>query len=155
MDTIVILVALVIFLGIVAYSGGFKAILNALDARGNGVKAELAEAARLRGEAEALLKDLQERRIVAEREAEQLLADARAEAERIRIEQEQKLAEFVTRRTKLAEQKIAMAEAQATADVRAAAADAAVKAAEILLRGSPASDTFVTKGIAQLRDRIN
>ena len=41
--------------------------------------------------------------------------------------------EFVTRRTKMAETKIAQAEAQAVADVRAAAADAAVAAAEKML----------------------
>ena len=42
--------------------------------------------------------------------------------------------EFVARRTKLAEAKIGQAEAQALADVRAAAADAAVAAAEKILR---------------------
>ena len=44
--------------------------------------------------------------------------------------------EFVARRTKMAETKIAQAEAQAVADVRAAAADAAVAAAEKILRES-------------------
>ena len=42
--------------------------------------------------------------------------------------------EFVARRTKQAEAKIAFAEAQAAAEVRAAAADHAVRAAEIVLR---------------------
>ena len=41
--------------------------------------------------------------------------------------------EFVARRTKMAEGKIAQAETQALADVRAAAADAAVRAAEKIL----------------------
>ena len=52
--------------------------------------------------------------------------------------------EFVARRTKMAETKIAQAEAQAVADVRAAAADAAVAAAaEILtdtVKGKVADD---------------
>ena len=42
--------------------------------------------------------------------------------------------DFIARRTKQAEAKIAFAEAQAAADVRAAAADHAAKAAEIVLR---------------------
>ncbi len=44
-----------------------------------------------------------------------------------------KIEEFVARRTKMAETKIAQAEAQAAADVRSAAAEAAVAAAEKIL----------------------
>ena len=44
--------------------------------------------------------------------------------------------DFVARRTKTAESKIALAEAQALADVRAAAADAAVAAASTILSQS-------------------
>ena len=54
--------------------------------------------------------------------------------------------DFVARRTKMAETKIAQAEAQALADVRAAAADAAVAAAEKILtaaaKGKVAEDLF-------------
>ena len=59
---------------------------------------------------------------------------AKAEAERVAAEAKAKMEEFVARRTKMAETKIAQAEAQALADVRAAAADAAVAAAEKILR---------------------
>jgi hypothetical protein len=45
--------------------------------------------------------------------------------ERLAADAQAKLTDFVARRTRMAEQKIAQAEAQATADVRAAAADAA------------------------------
>jgi len=58
-----------------------------------------------------------------------IIANAKAEAERIAAEAKTKMEDFVARRTKTAEGKIAMAEAQAVADVRAAAADAAVTAA--------------------------
>ena len=44
--------------------------------------------------------------------------------------------DFVARRTKTAESKIALAEAQAVADVRAAAAEAAVAAASTILSQS-------------------
>ena len=58
----------------------------------------------------------------------------------------------------MAETKIAQAEAQALADVRAAAAEAAVAAAEKILtqtvKGSVA-DGLINKGIADLKSKLN
>ena len=69
-----------------------------------------------------------------------------------------KIEEFVARRTKMAETKIAQAEAQAAADVRAAAADAAVAAAEKILtqetKGSLAAG-LISKGIEDIRKKLN
>jgi len=66
--------------------------------------------------------------------------------------------DFVTRRTKTAESKIALAEAQAVADVRAAAADAAIAAASTILsqsvKGEVAND-LLAKGIAEVRQKLN
>jgi F-type H+-transporting ATPase subunit b len=66
--------------------------------------------------------------------------------------------DFVARRTKMAETKIAQAEAQAVADVRAAAAEAAVSAAERILiqsaKGKTAED-LVTQGIADVKSKLN
>ena len=49
----------------------------------------------------------------AEREAQDIIAGAKAEAERLAAEAKAKVEEFVARRTKMAETKIAQAEAQA------------------------------------------
>ncbi len=66
--------------------------------------------------------------------------------------------EFVARRTKMAESKIAQAEAQALADVRSAAAEAAVAAAETILtrtvKGKVADD-LIAKGIADVKGKLN
>jgi F-type H+-transporting ATPase subunit b len=66
--------------------------------------------------------------------------------------------DFVVRRTKMAEAKIAQAEAQALADVRAAAADAAVSAAERILgaaaKGKVAED-LLARGIEDIKKRFN
>ena len=66
--------------------------------------------------------------------------------------------DFVARRTKMAETKIAQAEAQALADVRDAAAEAAVAAAEKVLaktvKGKVADD-LIAKGIADLKSKLN
>ena len=92
------------------------------------------------------------------REAEAIVADARAEAERVAVEARVKMEEFVARRTKLAETKISQAEAQALADVRAAAADAAVTAAEKILRDSAKgkiADDLIAQGIADVKSKLN
>jgi F-type H+-transporting ATPase subunit b len=68
------------------------------------------------------------------------------------------MAEFVARRTKQAEAKIALAEAQAAADVRAAAADQAAKAAEVVLRQEtkgPTAADLISREITGLKDRLN
>ena len=96
--------------------------------------AELDEARRLKEEAQALLAQYQRKQREAEQEAAAIIAGAKAEAERLASEAKAKIEDFVARRTKMAETKIAQAEAQALADVRAAAADAAVAAAERVLR---------------------
>ena len=66
--------------------------------------------------------------------------------------------DFVARRTKMAEAKIAQAEAQALADVRSAAADAAVAAAEKILsattKGKVAED-LLARGIADIKEKLN
>lgn len=65
--------------------------------------------------------------------------------------------EFVARRTKIAEAKIAQAEAQALADVRAAAADTAVRAAERILtetvKGKTAED-LISSAIKDVKTRL-
>ena len=66
--------------------------------------------------------------------------------------------DFVVRRTKTAENKIALAEAQALADVRAAAAEAAVAAASTVLAQSvkgQVADDLLAKGIAEVKSKLN
>jgi F-type H+-transporting ATPase subunit b len=66
--------------------------------------------------------------------------------------------EFLARRTKMAETKIAQAEAQALADVRSAAAEAATAAAERILTESvkgKVADDLVRKGIEDLKSKLN
>lgn len=151
-------VAFVIFVAILLYVGAHKKIIEALDRRSVRIKAELDEARRLRDEAAALLADYQRKQREAEHEAEAIVADARAEAERVAAEAQTRMEEFVARRTKLAEAKIGQAEAHALADVRAAAADAAVSAAEAILRDAArgkVADDLIAQGIADVKAKLN
>jgi F-type H+-transporting ATPase subunit b len=151
-------VAFVLLMGVFAYVGVHRTLLTALDHRAERIKAELDDANRLKAEAASLLAEYKTRRQSAEREAEEIISSAKAEAERIAAEAKTKMEDFVTRRTKTAESKIALAEAQAVADVRAAAANAAVAAASTVLsqsvKGSVADD-LLTKGIAEVKAKLN
>lgn len=151
-------VSFLILMAVFAYFGIHRTILKALDHRKDRIKQELDDARRLRDEAAALLADYKKRTASAEREAQEIIASAKEEAERIAAEAKAKMEDFVARRTKTAEGKIAMAEAQALADVRAAAADAAVTAATTVLsqsvKGSVADD-LITKGIGEVRSKLN
>jgi F-type H+-transporting ATPase subunit b len=151
-------VAFVLLMGVFAYVGVHRTLLTALDHRAERIKAELDDASRLKAEAASLLAEYKTRRQSAEREAEEIISSAKAEAERIAAEAKTKMEDFVTRRTKTAESKIALAEAQAVADVRAAAANAAVAAASTVLsqsvKGSVADD-LLTKGIAEVKAKLN
>src|SRR5581483_1682149 len=151
-------VAFVVLMALFVYMGVPKTVLKALDHRAERSKAELDEARRLQEEAASVLEQYKARRASAEREAQEIVAAAKAEAERIAADAKAKMEDFVARRTKTAETKIALAEAQALADVRAAAADAAVTAASTILSQSvkgQIADDLVVKGIAEVREKLN
>jgi F-type H+-transporting ATPase subunit b len=151
-------VAFFIFMGIAWKMGAFTALVNGLDTRGAKISAELEDARQLREEAQRVLADYQKRRQQAEAEADGIIKTAHLEAERLAQESHAKMADFVARRTKMAEQKIAQAEVQATAEVRAAAADAAVKASEAILRTRAhggAGEALVSQGLAEVRAKLN
>jgi F-type H+-transporting ATPase subunit b len=151
-------VAFVLFLGILVYAGAHRRVLDGIDQRQARIKTELGEARRLREEAQALLAEYQRKRQEADREAEAIIASASAEAERLATEGKARMEDFVARRTKMAEAKIAQAEAQALADVRSSAADAAVAAAEKILSTSATgkiADDLVARGIADLKKTLN
>jgi F-type H+-transporting ATPase subunit b len=140
-----------IFLVVLLWVGAHKKLAAALDSRVYRIKSELAEAERLRSEAETLLASFEKKREEAEAEAKAIVAQARSEADLLAQEARQRLEEFVTRRTKQVEEKIAQAEAQAAAEVRASAADAAVKISEAVLRKGVAGTDFVSAGISEVK----
>ena len=151
-------VAFVILMGVFAYIGVHKTVLTTLDHRSARIKAEIDDARRLKDEAAKVLDGYKARHASAEREAQDIIASAKAEAERIASEAKTKMEDFVARRTKTAESKIALAEAQALADVRAAAADAAIQAASTILSKSvkgEVADGLLAKGITEVRQKLN
>jgi F-type H+-transporting ATPase subunit b len=153
-----VLVGLLIFVAIVIAAGVPKMVAKALDDKGAKIQSELDEAARLRAEAEAMLAQIRQEKAEAEAQAADMLAAAEADARRIEAEAKAKLEEALTRRQALAERRIAQAEAQATSEVMAVAADLAAKAAQDILTDRLAaakSDPLIDAAIAQIGDKLN
>jgi F-type H+-transporting ATPase subunit b len=151
-------VAFVAFLGALIYLGVHEMMVKFIDQRRDLIKAEFDEALRLKEEAQVLLAQYQRTQRAAEQEAAGIIDGATAEAERMMAAAKTKMEEFIARRSEMAEAKIAQAEVQALADVRAAAAEAAVSAAEKILtqvvKGEVA-DRLIVKGIGDVKTKLN
>lgn len=150
-------IGLLIFISALLVAKVPSLAFKALDDRGAKIKAELDEAVRLREEAGALLESLKAQRLETEKLAAEMLANAEAEAERLRTDAKAKLEETIKRRQEMAERKIAIAEAQAAADVKAAAADLAAQLAEQVLAArlsGLASDPLVDAAVAQIPGKL-
>lgn len=150
-------VGLILFLALIVYLGVPQKIVAALDGRATRISTELEEARRLREEAQALLSDYQRKQRDAEQEAADIIAQAEANAVRMSEDAKQSLEELIARRTRMAETKIAQAEAQAVQDVRAVAADAAVAAAERILSDQvtgKTADAQITASITEIKTRL-
>jgi len=151
-------VAFAVFIGILLYLRVPSKIGASLDSRGAKIARELDEVRALREEAERVLVEYKARQAEAEKEAETMISTAKIEAERLAADAKAKAEEFVVRRTKMAETKIAQAEQHALAEVRAVAADAAVKAAaEILTRNAQGEtgDKLLVEGLKEVRAKLH
>ena len=153
-----VLVSFVLFVALLVYYKIPNKVAKALDDRAGRIHAELEEARRLREEAQTILADYQRKQRDVEKEAEDIIAMARREARFYAEESHKALNEFLQRRVKLAEEKIARAEEQAVQDIRSKSVDAAVAAAEMLiareLKGKSAED-LVDKSIRDVAARLN
>jgi F-type H+-transporting ATPase subunit b len=151
------LIALFIFIGLMVFFGIPKVIAKMLDGRIRQIETDIAEAKRLRSEAAALLVEYEQKRLAAEQEAQSIVAAARDEATRLTAEAQTSLADLVTRRTKAVEDKIAQAEAQAIAEVRARSADLAIEAARTVLSEemNRNGNRVVDAAIADVGNRLN
>ena len=128
-------VAFVIFAALMLWKVSSK-ITDALDSRAAGISKELDDAAALREEAQALLASYQRKQRDAMAEADDIIAQAKVEAERLAADAEVALEAEIKRRTDMALEKITQAEAQVVQEVRNTAIDVAVKAAETLIKDS-------------------
>jgi F-type H+-transporting ATPase subunit b len=131
----------------------WAALASMLDGRINAIKQELAEAAALRREAEAMLKDAQAQREAALASAARLLDYAREEAARVSAAASAEAEASALRRERMALDRISAAEIAALRDVRVAAVEVATIAAEQVIRqslGQDADAVLIDRAIAGL-----
>jgi len=104
-----------------------------LDRRAEAIQKELEQASQIRKEAEQVLIDYRQKATAAKSEAETILRETKAEAERYAAEARAQLDAQMKRRAELAKAQIAQAEARALLEIREAAANAAAAAAEKII----------------------
>lgn len=155
--TVWVSIAMLVFIAIVVWKGGVRAVTGMLDRQIADIRKQLDDARTLRAEAEALRDEYARKIADAERSAAEMASHAEHEAEAIVAQARIDAADLVERRGKMAENKIAAAERAAIAEVRATAASAAARAAGTLLaerHGVDADRALVDRTIAGL-GRLN
>ena len=136
----------------------WRALAQLLDRRALKIKSDLDEAQKLKDEAQALLAEYQRKQRDAMREAEEIIASAKALAQRQIKEAGTKLEENMARREKASLEKIAQAEAQALAEVRREAVDIATAAAARVIRGQidgARGSALIDQAIAEVEKKLH
>ena len=131
----VLSIAMVIFLGVLAYYGVHKMLFRLLDERADKIRAELDEARRLREEAQTLLASYERRQSEVKEQAAAIITRAHQDAEDAAEAAKADIEESVERRLRAAEEQIGLAEEAAVREVRDRAIEVATAAAaEVIAR---------------------
>jgi F-type H+-transporting ATPase subunit b len=151
-------VGLVIFAIVVIWMKVPGKLTAALDNRAETIRTELDQARKLREEAQALLAEYQRKAREAEAEVEEIIEQAKREADAFGVEARKRVEDYVASRTRMAEEKIAQAEAQAVREVRSASTDVAISAAQRILaaraRGATA-DGLIAQAIEDVKSKLH
>ncbi len=151
--TFIAFLAFAIFFALMIYLKVPGMVMNALDARSQAIAKELHDARRLREEAEKLLAEYQAKHAAAEAEAEAIVAHAKEQAIAMAEETRASMSAAIQRRERQAEERIANAGQKASDEVRAAAADAAIAAAERMIRermNDATQSALVNEGVGEM-----
>lgn len=151
-------VSFFLFVGLVLYLQVHKKLAAVLDARAEQIAKEIEEARSLREEAEAVLADYRRKQGDVEKETKAIVDLAMKEARSLAAETQASMKEKFDRRIKLAEDKIGRAQEDAVRDVRAAAVNAAVGAAENVIAAKLTAEKagkLVSDSIAALKSKLN
>jgi F-type H+-transporting ATPase subunit b len=147
-------VAIAFILFFVLFGGKlWSALTGMLDDRGAKVRAELEEAARLRSEAEAMLREAEQRRAEALTEAKALIDGAKTEAARVSAAAAAEAEASAKRREQMAIDRIAAAEKAAVDEVRLTAVEVATAAARQVISEGLTADAdarLIDHAITQL-----
>jgi F-type H+-transporting ATPase subunit b len=154
----VVTIAFVCFVSVILYLGVPKMLAKMLDARADGIRAELEEARSLREEAKALLASYEKKQTEVQAQADRILEAARVEAAAAAEQAKADIVTSVARRLVAAEEQIASAEAAAVKEVRDQAIVVAVGAArDIIASQMTAADgnSLIDDAIAQVGAKLH
>ena len=150
-------VGLILFFALLVYLKVPQRRRKGAGRQGEKIQAALDEAQRLRDEANALLASIKARHQAAEVQIAAMLKEAESEPTASKPKPRPSLEEQIVRRTELADRRIAIAEAQAATDVKAAAADLAAELAEAVLTRritGAKTDPLIDRAVGELAGRL-
>lgn len=155
---VVVAIAFLIFVGILVWFKVPGLIAGLLDKRAEGIRADLAEARRLREEAMALRDSFERKRAEVAEQAERIVAKARTDAAEAAEQAKRDLEATIARRLKAAEDRIASAETAALREIRNRAATVAVAAAGEVIAGQlsgPQAKALTDESIAAVETLLH
>lgn len=129
-----------------------RAATAALDERAARIRAHIDEAVKLREDAQEMLAIYQRKQRDAMKEAEDIIAHAKTEAERLAAQAAKELDASLKRREQQATDRIAAAEAQALKEVKNLAVDIAVEAARTVIAQSLTAEQSAALVDAAIKD---
>jgi F-type H+-transporting ATPase subunit b len=152
-----VLVAFVGLMAVFVYLKVPGTVGTQLDKRSDQIESDIREAEKLREEAQDLLATYERKQKEALREAEDILANAKSEAERMGTQGKERLEQVLARREKQALDRIAQVEAQATEEVRHLAVDIAMDATRELVaaQANAKGDAMVDAAIGDLAKKLH
>lgn len=125
----VVLLAFLLFVGVLLYFRVPREVGKLLDKRADGIRAELDEARGLREEAQSLLASYERKQKDVQTQADRIVSNAREEANRSAEQAKVDIAKSIQRRLTAAEEQIQSAQDKAVKEVRDQAVAVAVAAA--------------------------
>jgi F-type H+-transporting ATPase subunit b len=156
--TFYVAAAFVCFVAVLFYFKVPGMLTKGLDERAEKIRNDLEDARHLKEEAQALVANYERKQREAVKEAEEMIAHARHEAEREAREAAEKLDQALARRQQQALEKIALAEAQAEKEVRDAAVEVAIAAASRVIAEHAKGDAgsaLIDQATQELRGQLN
>ena len=144
----VVAISFILFIALVIYLKAPAKFAASLDERSAKIKAEIDEARKLKEDAQSILAQFQRKQRDAKKEALDMMAQAKEEAEIFAKEMEENFKAVSARQTKAAEEKIAMIEANAVKEIQATAANVAIDAAQAII-----GDSMDKKALSKLADQ--
>lgn len=154
----VVLLAFLVFVGILLKVGAPGKIAAMLDARAVQIKAELDEARALRDEAKALLASYESKQKEVQEQSARIIASAKEEAQAAATQAKADLKASIARRMAAAEDQIASAETSALRQIRERAISVAIAAAgEVLSKQATAESAAasIDSAIAQVEAKFH